>query len=600
MLHDAGRGGWLAFRNPVAVVTANTVGEVLPALREAEALVNGRGLYAAGFISYEAAPGLDPTLKVRGRDGGPPLVWFGLYEGPEAAGRPEGGGEVVGAIRSVGDGPPGRLFVESGQGVAGHAVWTPSVSGEEYAAALGCIKEQIAAGNTYQVNYTFRLRRAFDEDAERLFARLADAQRAQYTAYVEAGRWAICSASPELFFRREGQKLTTRPMKGTAARGLTLDEDRAQAEWLRHSEKNRAENVMIVDMLRNDLGRVAAIGSVRVPRLFELERYPNVWQMTSTVTAETDASLVEVMQALFPCASITGAPKHSTMNLIAQLESTARGVYTGCIGHFGPGQQAQFNVAIRTVVVDREAGTAEFGVGGGIVWDSETEAEYDECLAKARVLTAPAAEFELFESLRWRPDEDFFLLAHHLRRMGESAEYFGFAFDREGATAQLAAAAERWPRQAHKVRLFLNRKGQTRIDAQPIAWPPAETIRARLAKAPIDSVDKFLYHKTMRREVYAAALADFPACDDVVLWNERGEVTETCHGSVVARVAGKCITPPLTSGLLPGTFRAWLLERGEVEERVLRVEDLARCEALWRVNSVRGWQRMEVGSEIGD
>jgi para-aminobenzoate synthetase/4-amino-4-deoxychorismate lyase len=597
ILHDARRGGWLAFRKPVAVVAAITVGEVLPALRTAEALVNGRGLHAAGFVSYEAAPGFDATLKVRGLDAagdGPsgrlnpgrmPLLWFGLYDGPEWVAAPE-----------AGEDDPAETPTRDGDAVGAAEAWVPSVSREEYAAALKCIKEQIAEGNTYQVNYTFRLRRRFAGDAAALFARLARAQQAQYAAYVDVGRWRVCSASPELFFRRDGRRLMTRPMKGTATRGLTPAEDRAQAEWLRQSEKNQAENVMIVDMLRNDLGRVAEIGSVRVPRLFELERYPNVWQMTSTVTAETDAPLAEVMQALFPCASITGAPKHSTMNLIARLESTPRGVYTGCIGHFGPGQQAQFNVAIRTVVVDRDAGGAEFGVGGGIVWDSETEAEYDECLAKARVLSAPAASFELFESLRWRPEEGFFLLDQHLRRLGESAEYFGFRFERETAAAQLAAATAGRPGPAQKVRLFLEQSGRMRSDAQPMAWPAASSLRVGLAKTPVDPNDKFLYHKTTRREVYAAALAAFPDCDDVVLWNARGEVTETCHGSVVARVDGKRITPPLTSGLLPGTFRAWLLEQGEVEEGVLRVEDLTRYEGLWRVNSVRGWQRMVVGN----
>jgi len=458
ILHDAGRGGWLAFQRPVTAVCARTPDEVLPALREAERLVNERGLHAAGFISYEAAPGFDPTLRVRAveTEGDLPLLWFGLYTAPE----------VTAAAEAA------SLALEG--------EWTPSVTREAYDAALACIKHQIADGNTYQVNYTFRLRRRFDGYAWALFARLAQAQQAQYAAYLDIGQWAICSVSPELFFRRDGRQMTARPMKGTARRGLTPEADRAQAEWLRQSEKNRAENVMIVDMLRNDLGRVAAIGSVRVPRLFELERYPNVWQMTSTVTAETGAPLAEVMQALFPCASITGAPKHSTMRLIAQLESTPRRIYTGCIGHFGPGQQAQFNVAIRTVVVDRAAGTAEFGVGGGIVWDSETEAEYDECLDKARVLMTRPAAFDLFESLRWRPGEaegGLFLLDYHWRRLRESADYFGFEFDQERAAAQLAAAAEGWPAQTHKVRLCLDRAGGVKIEAQPIAWPAPESIR---------------------------------------------------------------------------------------------------------------------------
>jgi para-aminobenzoate synthetase/4-amino-4-deoxychorismate lyase len=596
ILHDAARQQWLDFREPVGEAAAYTLSEVLPALRAAEARVEAEGLHAAGFICYEAAPGFDPALRVRALEGrgeaaageGLPLLWFGLFRAPEVVAAPKPGPPVI------------------------QGEWTPSVSRDVYDAALAQIKDCIAAGRTYQVNYTFRLRRAFAGDPWALFSQLVHAQQPQYAAYVDLGRWVVCSASPELFFRREGQALTARPMKGTAPRGRTPAEDQAQAEWLRASEKNRAENVMIVDMLRNDLGRVAAIGSVRAPRLFEIERYPNVWQMTSTVTAESEAPLTDVMRALFPCASITGAPKASTMRLIARLETTPRRVYTGCIGTFGPGRAAQFNVAIRTVLLDRVAGQAEFGVGGGIVWDSETASEYDECVDKARVLTEPRPSFELLEALLWTPpgaapvigwpagldrpplpvEDGYLLMEQHLARLRASAAYFGFAFDEASVRAALAKAAGRLPAQAHKVRLRLDPGGETRVEAEPAATPPPAAVRVGAAPAPVDSASRWLYHKTTQRQVYAAALAGCPGCDDVVLWNECGQATETCHGNLAARVGGEWVTPPLMAGLLPGVLRGWLLARGLVRERPLTLDEVRACSALYRVNSVRGWQKV--------
>ncbi|HEY0438081.1 MAG TPA: chorismate-binding protein, partial [Phenylobacterium sp.] len=331
ILHDATAGRWLHFRQPLQVFAAHALAEVLPALQAAEALVEARGLYAAGFLSYEAAPAFDPSFQVRAEDPDFPLLWLGLYPEPEVVPPPM---------------PPVGAQALSGE-------WAPSVTRAEYADAIDSVQAHIARGDTYQVNYTFRLRRAFAGDPLALFAALAQAQQASYAAYVDLGRYAICSASPELFFARDGRRVTAKPMKGTAPRGRWSAEDRARAAWLRGSEKNRAENVMIVDMLRNDLGRVAQVGSVRVPRLFEVERYPTVWQMTSTVEAETAVSTTALLAALFPCASITGAPKTRTTQLIAELERDPRRIYTGCLGFLAPGRRAQFNVAIRTVLVDR-------------------------------------------------------------------------------------------------------------------------------------------------------------------------------------------------------------------------------------------------------
>jgi para-aminobenzoate synthetase/4-amino-4-deoxychorismate lyase len=406
----------------------------------------------------------------------------------------------------------------------------------------------------------------------------------------------ICSASPELFYRREGDTVTARPMKGTAARGLTTTADRAQAEWLHQSEKNRAENVMIVDMIRNDLGRVATTGSVRVPELFAIERYPTLLQMTSTVTAETGAGLAELMAAVFPCASITGAPKVWTMRLLRTLEPEPRGVYTGAIGFLCPDGRSQFNVAIRTVVLDRRTETAAYGVGSGIVWDSEPAAEYAECLLKARVLDVPAAraDFSLLESLRWTPEDGYWLLDRHISRLLDSAEYFNIPADEPTIREALQAAGQNLAAPA-KVRLLVGQDGRPSVETAPLsAGAGPSPLRLGVASEPVWSGDRWLYHKTTERDAYERALAGRPDCDDVVLVNERGEVTETSRANLVVELNGRRYTPPVSCGLLAGTARQKLLERGEIAARILSVDDLRQAQRVWTLNSVRGLQAAEL------
>lgn len=576
VMHDARAGRWLRFSQPQAVIEARRLDEVVPQLQRVEAAVRD-GWWAAGFISYEAAPAFDAALAAH-PPGDFPLLWFGLYAEPRAD---EEASRAPGATFALGE-------------------WTPSLSRAAYDCAIARIKDYIARGHTYQVNYTFRLRAPFSGDAWALFQQLAEAQAAECAAYFDLGRYAICSASPELFFDLNDGLLTSRPMKGTAARGRTLAEDEASAEWLRCSEKDRAENVMIVDMIRNDIGRVAEIGSVRVPRLFDVERYPTVWQMTSTVTGITRAALAEVLQALFPCASITGAPKPRTMRIIQELEPEPRRIYCGAIGFIAPDPihpdanvsraplRAQFNVAIRTVLIDREQGSAEYGVGSGIVWDSVSEAEYEECRIKARVLNETRPAFALLESLRWAPDEGYTLLDRHLHRLFTSAEYFGFAFDVEAARHELQALAAGLPPLPHKVRLTASRQGGLQLEAAPIG--DIRPVRLGIAPTPVHSSNVFLYHKTTRREVYEAALAACPGADDVVLWNERGEVTETCTANLAVWLEGAWWTPPVGCGLLAGTYRAALLEAGRLRERVITLEMMRRSERLAVLNSVRLWR----------
>ena len=578
VIRDAERGGWLHFSNPNHIITTDRIEDVTRCLVEIERQTDS-GMYAAGFISYEAASAFDDALTThRGSD--VPLLWFGIYGKPE--------------IRDLSlTGEP--WFV--GQ-------WKPSVTRAEYSAAIDAVREHIARGDTYQVNYTFRLNAAFTGDPWSMFRDLAASQQAEYSAYTDTGRFAVCSASPELFFQLSDGRITSRPMKGTAARGLTTAEDREQAAWLAASEKNRAENVMIVDMIRNDLGRVAEIGSVRVPQLFSIERYPTVLQMTSTVVADTSASPGEILAAVFPCASITGAPKAETMCIITELETTPRGVYTGAIGYIGPGRHMRFNVAIRTAVVDRETATVEYGVGGGITWDSAADDEYEECVMKSRVLTERRPEFSLLESLLWTPDDGYALLDFHIDRLTDSAEYFGYPVNADEVrrelltfTQSLRTFAQLLPAQRHKVRLLISADGTITVEGAEIGETPQKPLRVAPAAEPVSSFDRFLYHKTTNRSTYEKALASFPDCGDVILWNERGEVTESTRANVVVDFGGVLCTPPVSSGLLAGTYRRMLLDEGRITERVITKEELAEADAVYLVNSVRGWMPVELVDE---
>ncbi|HEX6184914.1 MAG TPA: aminodeoxychorismate synthase component I [Pyrinomonadaceae bacterium] len=562
---DCGPGGRLRFTRPSEVVSARSLEEVRPALARVERAAE-RGLYAAGFVAYEAAPAFDRALRVRPGVPDLPLVWFGIFERPSE-------GEHAGA---------GEFRISD---------WAPSIGRPEYVRDVEAVRAAIARGDTYQVNYTLRLRARFEGDDFAFYERLLAAQRTRFGAYVNAGRFRVLSASPELFFRRRGRRVETRPMKGTAARGRWREEDASVSARLAASEKNRAENLMIVDLLRNDLGRVAETGTVSVEELFNVERYPTVFQMTSTVAAtlREGATLEDLFAALFPCGSVTGAPKVSTSRIIASLESEPRGVYCGAVGFVAPGGDAAFNVAIRTVVLDALTGEAVYGVGGGVTWDSTAGGEYAEALDKARLLAEGAPDFELLETLRL-DESGYHLLEEHLTRLEASAEYFGFDVSAGDVREALRRHAEEHIAcGARRVRLLVAADGRARVESEPLDETPPAPRHVALALTPIDSSDRFLYHKTTRRGVYDARRAERPGLFDVLLWNERGELTEFTNGNLVVELDGERLTPPREAGLLAGTFRAELLRRGRVAERVLTREDLSRATRVWFVNGVRGW-----------
>ncbi|HSJ33440.1 MAG TPA: aminodeoxychorismate synthase component I [Acidimicrobiia bacterium] len=554
------------------ILVATRLDEVRTVLAEAESQV-AVGKWVGGWISYEAAPAFDPVLQVIDPTAtafeGLPLVWLAVsrrrhHPNPATA---------------------------SGDHRLGE--WESLTSEEEHRDALATIRRRIEAGDTYQVNHTFLLQAEFAGDPAAFYQRLVRSQSCGYGALIDTGDWVVASASPELFFEWKHGSLVCRPMKGTVRRGRDADEDAHLRAWLEASEKNRAENVMIVDMVRNDLGRIAQVGSVEVPALFTSEKYDTVWQLTSTVTARPrpGTGLVDVFDALFPSASITGAPKVSTMRIISELEAHPRGVYCGAIGFGGPGPEGPewaFNVGIRTVLLDRRTGRAYYGTGGGITYDSEPADEYAEAKLKAEVLRRTRGELKLLESTRWDPNLGARHLDRHLQRAADSAGYFDIPFD----PAEVRAAIERAVKgltDPARLRILVDREGWVSVEATEIT-PCPSPVRLTLDDRPIDVDSPFLYHKTTIRDVYAEAAARHPHADDVVMWNDAGQLTETTIGNLAVEIDGEWLTPPVSSGLLAGTERAARLAAGELAERVLTLADLHRAEAIARLNSVRGWE----------
>ncbi len=586
-LRDASSGAWLDFQGPEAVLTARLPEEVRPVLERVERFCR-QGGYAAGYLAYEAAAAFDRAFPVAATAAhGPlPLAVFGLFAAPQQRHRPDF------------DAVPG-------------GGWRLEESFDDYEQRIDRLRGEIGRGNVYQVNYTVRAQ------GENLLgdARLAaEAVRAPFGAFLDFEAASVVSASPELFFDLKGKALRSMPMKGTAARGRNAVEDDAQRRWLQESQKNRAENLMITDMVRNDLGRVAVTGTVCARDVFAVRDYATVWQMTSEVRAQTRAALADVFAALFPAASITGAPKLASAALIQELEVGPRGIYTGAIGFVAPdpgGIRAQFNVAIRTGCFDHEARCGSYGVGGGIVWDSEAREEYAEIATKMQVLsdvrlpeasdTAEAdartgdragnAPFLLLETLRWSEAEGHHHLRRHLDRLSGSARYYGFPYEEEAIREALSAEAKGangGP--LRRVRLTLGPEGEVQVASWPLQLV-SESQPVMLASTPVDGRDLRLRHKTTRRGVYERAQAEVPEGVEALLWNEAGFVTESSIANVVFERQGRCWTPPLSDGLLPGVLRQTLLEEGRIQERQLAVQELVSVDALYLINGLRGWRR---------
>ncbi len=586
---------WLQFAGLHKVWTGHHLDEVVPALTAAEAWAD-RGGWSVGFLAYEAAPALDPALVTQAHPtDGLPLFWWAAFR----------------HAHEVQPATPAELLDRP---------WQPTLSQERYRQAIDQIHRWIEAGETYQVNFTFPLTARFDDDPRQFFNALTAAQAARYGGYFDMGDHVVASASPELFFRLDGHRVVARPMKGTSRRGRFPAEDARRAAELQ-SEKNRAENLMILDMMRNDLGRFAEPGSVRVGKLFEAETYPTVHQLVSQVEARTESSRLDILRALFPCASITGAPKIRTTQLISELEAGPRGLYTGAFGYFGPDRTAQMSVAIRTAVIDRRRRTATYGTGGGIVWDSQADEEYQECRTKALILSRRPAHFDLLESLLWRPRSGYFLLRRHVDRLLASAAFFGRPADRESILKALTDLDRRlrsestetsggtvFPRHTvslnqavpphHKVRLLVDPQGRPRVEATALSSNRRRRWTAKLDDRPVDADDVFLFHKTTQREVYDQARARHPEVDEVLLWNADHRLTESTIGNVVLRFGERFLTPAIETGLLAGTFRAALLDRGRIQEADLPCSALAEADQIFVVSSIRGWIPVELLNNV--
>jgi para-aminobenzoate synthetase/4-amino-4-deoxychorismate lyase len=581
------------FTTPLRIVMAWSAADLSALFAEIEAAA-AAGLYAAGYFSYECGACFEPAAALRGFSAEPqreqPIAWFGIYERPWAF-DPRTGTFPDGV-------PPGLEQFQAPAEEAARLRTELALSLSQYVPQIDAIQELIRAGDIYQLNFTAPIQVKGFSAAGQLYRTLRERQRAPYSAFLhgQPGQH-ILSFSPELFFRldREGphRRILTRPMKGTAARGRTKEEDESQAAWLQADAKNRAENLMIVDLLRNDLGRICRYGSIHAEDLFAVERYPTLWQMTSTVSGELreDVGFEQIFRALFPSGSITGAPKVRAMQIIAELEGRPRGVYTGAIGLFSK-EQTVFNVAIRTLELSGVRGT--MGVGSGIVIDSVAGDEYRECLLKAQFLTRSVEtsreEFSLLESLLWKGE--YPLIELHLDRLLDSASYFGFTCDRKTAQAGLEAHAAEFSDSApRKVRLLLNADGDLHIASEKIVETDGHPLRVGIAAARTDSSDPMYFHKTTYRSLYAQALkaANKAGYDDVLFLNERGEATEGAIHNVFVEKDGRLLTPPINCGLLAGVYRRHILESNpQAEERLLTPQDLQAADAIYLSNAVRG------------
>lgn len=571
ILDNAAADSLRIFVAPKRILRADSPEEIAPLLEAVERERAARH-YVAGYFSYELGYALEKRLERFGGGQGP-LAWFGVFGPPD----------TITAEKALAGFQRGRAYV---------GPLSPEWDEEVYRVRFERVKGLIAAGDFYQANLTFRAHFAFLGDPLALYATLRKHSAGRYSAYIDDGARHILSFSPELFFAvAPNGTITAKPMKGTAPRGGDTATDAAEREGLLKSEKNRAENLMIVDLLRNDISRIAEAGSVAVPELFAVETYPTLHQMVSTATATLKPGVTagEMIRALFPCGSITGAPKIRAMEVLGELETSPRGVYCGAIGFFAPDGSAEFNVAIRTLTIS--GGRGELGIGGGVVQDSVAEDEYDEALLKAHYFTASRRPIELIETLRWSKEEGFVRLERHLARMARSAKVLGLSFDDTRARdvldeATYALALPEQDNVSHRLRLTLDETGEIACTTARLG-PSKEHWRCAVSPLRLLSTDALAAHKINWRETYEGENARLcPPYDEVLFLNERDEVVEASRTNIFVDRDGMLLTPPLSSGCLPGILREELMAEGRCQEAVLRIEDLAG--GFFLGNSLRG------------
>ena len=553
-IRDQADTGWEFFDNPLAVLIATKAEEVRSVLDQVETATQ-QGYQCVGYVAYEAASALDTSLAVHPSTR--PLAVFGIFKSCQR-------------LTTLPSNKPSAVWLR------------PVMSCEQYTSKIQAIKTRLAHGESYQVNLTHTLQGTYEGEPLDLFATLYDAQPTAYAAFLHLNDLAIASVSPELFFCLDGDQITTQPMKGTAPRASNAEEDLANKHALENSEKDRSENIMIVDMIRNDLGRICQPGTITADNLFAIESLPTVWQQTSSVSGKTEARFSDILSTLFPCASITGAPKKRTMEIINALEDDARGIYTGCIGVLKPDRSMRFSVAIRTLVLDTDTRSASYGIGGGIVWDSAPLSEWQESLDKSKLLNGVSPM--LLETMKYDPRDGVVLLERHINRLIAAASTHAYPLNPTQAKelVQCFSATEK-----RKLRLLADRSGRLSLESSD--FPPIKTVfRLGLADAPIQREDFRLRTKTTQRTLYDQNRGARLDIDDVILFNEDNEITETTIFNLYLKIQGVLYTPALPSGFLPGVYREHLLALGAAKERVLSVQDLSKAEGLYVSNAVRG------------
>ena len=547
------------FTQPIKELKTRDLAEVADLLAQVESYQE-QGYYVVGYVSYEAAPAFEEKLAVHKA---PLLAEYLLY---------------FTVHDSVETSPIPLTYDE----VALSSDWQEVTSSEDYEKAIAQIHYHLRQGDTYQVNYTVQLKQDLSADPFAIYNRMVVEQEAGYNAYVEHDEMAVISMSPELFFEQNDRELTTRPMKGTTQRGVTDHEDLEQASWLEQDPKNRSENMMIVDLLRNDMNRISEVGSEHVERLCQVEQYSTVWQMTSTIKSwlRPDVDLVTIFRSLFPCGSITGAPKIATMEIIKELEPQPRGVYCGTIGLLLPNGRRIFNVAIRTIQLNQ--GKAIYGVGGGITWDSTWESEYREVHQKAAVLYRKQARFQLITTGKISK-KNLLFEEQHIERLRKAGRYFAFSFDVEDLKQKIEEECQACDiNQDYRLRISLSKSGEIAVDCQALEPLSPTFCQAKLCLQEANLQQAFTYFKTTHRPHLNLGK------HEKIYHNTRGELLETSIGNLVLKIDGKLYTPPIRLGILPGIYRQHLLETGQLEEKVLTFADIDQAEAIYGCNAVRG------------
>lgn len=555
----------LIFTQPVEVISTYSFEDVATCLEQIEQKV-AAGYYTAGYFSYEMTYALKDMKPDEYHQPKMPLLWFGVFDKPVTPSPPEKNKESF----VVGD-------------------WEPQTTQTTYEHAFSDIMKAIQRKETAQINYTIPFEATFSGDAYSFYNHLKKAQQSNYCAYLNLDEpYTILSASPELFFHVKEEMITVRPMKGTAKRGKSSQEDQQQKEALQQSEKNKLENQLITNLMKQELEKIASAPSIQVIDKYRLEQYPTVFQLTTGIQGKlkNNMRISDVITALFPCGSIAGDPKQASVSMIQETENQPREVYCGAIGYITPYQEAVFNVPIRTVWVDKQANKAHYGAGGAITKESDMQEEYREALTKTDILNWEYPSFALLETIRLEEGE-IFLVEKHLERLLASANYFSIPADREAISQTLNQAKEHYPKGIWRIRLTLNNNAESEISVRPLT--DSKLHKVRLAQQAIYKENIFHYHKTTHRLLYQEHQIDDPDYLDTLLFNNQNEVTEFTIGNIVVEINGVLYTPPISAGLLPGTFRQQLLERKVIQEKQILKQDLPNCERIWLINSVRKW-----------